>query len=123
MMRKYFMIALILLTGLRGWSGDAMAMEMSRMHSEGSALASVVTLTESTTTNAMPCHGEGSNSAEDSADQTVAECTACQVCHSPALQSTTVQLSSTEPLASYAGQTAMSWVSADLTHLQKPPVS
>lgn len=122
-MRKYFMIALILLTGLRGLAGDAMAMEMSRMHSDGQATTSPAAWSESTPADAMPCHGEGSKTSEDAGDQTASECTACQVCHSPALQTTVAGLSSTEPLAGYSGQAATNWVSADLTHLQKPPVS
>ena len=115
------MIALILLTGLRGWAGDAMAMEMSRKHSDRSVTTSAAALIAPTSHDAMPCHGEGAVLAET--DQTAAECTACQVCHSPALQTTAARLSVAEPLASYAGQAATNWVSADLTHLQKPPVS
>ncbi len=117
------MIALILLTGLRGLASDAMAMEMSRMHSDGQSTTSAAALTAQAPPDAMPCHGESSKAAEGGADHTTAECTACQVCHSPALQSAMMQLSSAEPLAAYAGQTAKNWVSADLTHLQKPPVS
>ena len=122
-MRKYFMIALILLTGLRGLASDAMAMEMSRIHSDGQATTSSAALSESAPAGAMPCHGEGSKTAEDGFEQTASECTACQVCHSPALQTTVAQLSVTSPLACYSGQAATNWVSADLTHLQKPPVS
>ena len=122
-MRKYFMIALILLTGLRGLASDAMAMEMMRMHSDGNATASAAALAESAAADAMPCHGGGSKTAEDAGNQTSAECTACQVCHSPVLQTTAAGLSSTEPLAGFSGQAATNWVSADLTHLQKPPVS
>ena len=122
-MRKYFMVVLILLTGLRGLAGDAMAMEMMRMHSDGKATTSEAALTESAPADAMPCHGEGSKTSEDTGEQTSAECTACQVCHSPALQTTVAGLSSTEPLAGFSGQAATNWVSADLTHLQKPPVS
>jgi hypothetical protein len=122
-MRKYFMIALILLTGLRGLAGDAMAIEMSRMHSDSKATTSAAALTESAPADATPCHGEGSKTAEDGDDQTASECTACQVCHSPALQTTVAMLCVTEPLAGYSGQTVTDWVSADLTHLQKPPVS
>ncbi len=122
-MRKYFMIALILLTGLRGLAGDAMAMEMTRMHSDGNATTSATALAESAPADAMPCHGEGTKTFEDGGGQTSAECTACQVCHSPALQTTFAGLSDTESLASYSGQAATNWASADLTHLQKPPVS
>ncbi len=117
------MIALILLTGLRGWAGDSMAIEMSRKHSDRFATASAAVLIAPTSHDAMPCHSESSKTAEEGADQNAAECTACQVCHSPALQSTVAQLSSAKTLAVYAGQTAKNWVSADLTHLQKPPVS
>lgn len=117
------MIALILLTGLRGWAGDAMAMEMSRKHSDSPATTAAIAMSATTSHEAMPCHGEGSKVSEAGADQNAAECTACQVCHSPALQSTSAELSSTKCLASYAGLTAANWVSADLTHLQKPPVS
>lgn len=117
------MIALILLTGLRGLTGDAMAMEMSRMHSDGNATTFTTALTELAPADAMPCHGEGSKTAEDAGDQTASECTACQVCHSPALQTTVAQLSATESLAGYLGQAVTNWVSADLTLLQKPPVS
>ena len=117
------MIVLILFTGLRGLAGDAMAMEMTRMHSDGKATTSVAAWFESTPADAMPCHGEGLKADEDGGDQTASECTACQVCHSPALQTTAAGLSSTEPLAGYSGHAATNWVSADLTHLQKPPVS
>jgi hypothetical protein len=116
-MRRFFMIALILLTGLRGWAGDVMAMDMSRMAVSAPTAASSV----ASSSDAMPCHGEVSINAET--DQVASECTACQVCHSPALQVTVPQVNATKPLAKYMGQAAFDWVSAELTNLQKPPVS
>lgn len=115
------MIALILLTGLRGWVGDAMAMEMSRMHSDATLVSLSAMPATAMQTDAMPCHGEGQNSAEQA--QSSAECTACQVCHSPALQAAPLMFSGACPVASFVGHAAINWVSAELTHLQKPPVS
>lgn len=120
-MRKYFMIALILLTCLRGWVGDAMAMEMSRMHSETVVVAKTSLPASTVQTGLMPCHGEGQESAEQ--EQPSTECTACQVCHSPALQTAPLMFGNASPVVSDIGHAPINWVSADLTHLQKPPVS
>ncbi len=94
-----------------------MAVEMVRMQSDAVIVAmSAESKTQSN--DAMPCHGE----AQDGA-YAATECTTCQVCHSPALQAFSRAMGQDKLQTSHFGRSAMVWVSADLTHLQKPPVS
>lgn len=138
-MRRFIFSLLILLTALRGFAGDAMAYNMpsGMVHHSGSAEIVVYDATllialhaDSTPATSefsaknfsnTPCHGKAvaSDESEPSSDR----CVACQVCHSPALQYVAALFHGAPPVASYAGHATTNWVSADLTSLQKPPVS
>lgn len=121
-MRSLLFCLLILLTALRGMVGDAMALEMARTQSPASVSVPHAAVAASPKTTAHPCHEEASPSKPD-AEQTSSPCTDCQVCHSLALQrlmafSTLYKLATT-----YAAPDAWTWMSADLIHQQKPPLS
>jgi hypothetical protein len=120
-MRRYFMVALILLTALRGMVGDAMALEMSRMHSGMADVAAQVEHLPAEPVAARPCHEVMQDSA--ATEPTAPECTSCQVCHSPVLPFEFIAFSQVLPLSGAANRAALHWVSAELIQLQKPPVS
>lgn len=124
-MRKYFLIALILLTSLRGFVGDAMAIEMSRMNQNAPTEVQQSASVEASN-HGHPCHqaktaGIGSiqNSAECSPS---ASCTLCQVCHSPALQTAVSTAVSFVLPRTHDDLRVTPWMSADLVQPQKPPV-
>jgi hypothetical protein len=133
-MRRALFGLLILLTAFRGMVGDAMAYEMSMglaQHSLASNNsiepiapgANFVTATDhfaSEQHTAMPCHGAAE---EASANAPSHDCNACQVCHSPALQRSSLLASLMHAPTAYAQREDRDWLSADLTPLQKPPVS
>lgn len=121
-MRRIVFCLLILLTAFRGMAGDAMAIEMFQMHS-GSSQLTIVAAADSQAGNAStpPCHSASEASAE--AEHASSECTSCQVCHSPVMQMHTPLLEQASSVAAYSLRATAEWVSAELTHLHKPPVS
>jgi cytochrome c553 len=121
-MRRTLFCLLILLTALRGMVGDAMAMEMARMQSPPSAVMLHEMQTPAQAAATPPCH-DAAPSTPDDAAQSSSECTACQVCHSPALQRLAALPELSKPVASFAARVASKWMSADLIQLQKPPLS
>lgn len=121
-MRRTLFCLLILLTALRGMVGDAMALEMARMQSPLSAAMSHELQASPQEAASPPCH-DAAPSTPDNAAQTSSECTACQVCHSPALQRLAALPELSKPVASFAARDASKWMSADLIQLQKPPLS
>jgi hypothetical protein len=121
-MRRTLFCLLILLTALRGMVGDAMALEMARMQSPLSVAMSHEMQTPTQETVSHPCH-DAAPSTPNNAAPTSSECTACQVCHSPALQRLAALPELSKPAASFAVRDASKWMSADLIPLQKPPLS
>ena len=121
-MRRTLFCLLILLTALRGMVGDVMALEMARMQSPLAAAMSHEMQNPVQEVSSPPCHDTAPSTA-DNASHTSSECTSCQVCHSPALQRLAALPELSKPVASFAARDASKWMSADLTHLQKPPVS
>jgi hypothetical protein len=124
-MRRYFLLALILLTSLRGFVGDAMAIDMSRMH-QSTTTAVHHSVTSKASSSEHPCHLAEAVSTDvvqnASECSPSASCMSCQVCHTPALQNN-IAFSVSFALPSEHGDLrAFSWMSADLVQPQKPPV-
>jgi hypothetical protein len=125
-MRRILFSLLILLTALRGMVGDVMAVEMTQSHGMASvavqASASQSVPEAAPESGSHPCHGANSGAAVDSV-QTAAQCTTCQVCHSPALQRIAALPLLSQVVTGYTACQAANWLSADLIQLQKPPLS
>lgn len=142
-MRRIFFSLLILLTAFRGIVGDAMAYEMaaglqqkpsSAAHSKAiNATDLVAPRADSITAKAqfdsnfhasVPCHESAKDvDAQSQADDSEHSCATCMVCHSPAMERPSVTAHLPKLAFSYILRQDNNWVSADLTHLQKPPVS
>jgi hypothetical protein len=120
-MRRTFFCLLMLLTALRGMVGDAMALEMSRMHAGADGIAVQAAHHSDHEPAAFPCH-EADASSPELGGYAGSECHSCQICHSPALQR--IHLNS-EPngLIAHGDPLAESpWMSADPAPAQKPPI-
>jgi hypothetical protein len=124
-MRKYFLIALILLTSLRGFVGDAMAIEMSRMHQSTTTAVQQVASAKASS-DEHPCHQVDAVSADPAQNASEcspsASCMSCQVCHTPALQNNVAFSVSFALPSEHSDLRAFSWMSAELVQPQKPPV-
>ena len=143
-MRRFLLIAMIIMLPLRGMVGDAMAMQMTSQplaqaaasetvamnsaaahaHSE-TALSHSGNIKAEKKASSMPCHGmldEVSSSADDTASQSSnTVCTSCQVCHLTAacLDSVTTSLvHAAHPPLAFAPPY---WASAELPQATKPP--
>jgi hypothetical protein len=134
-MRQLFIILMLLVMPLRGWTGDVMAYGMLGGQSgKSNAINSIAShadislafdgFSNTSAPNAMPCHGMGIASADDSQSTpaTQNQCTSCQMCH---LSLFAVHTSATPvvllPQAPPSHAHAM-WMSADVSRLSKPPV-
>ncbi len=114
-MRRSIILILILLTVLRAWAGDVMAVEM---------LHGVPTISVQATSSALVvkhCHTEINDEAEIALE--AQNCAACEFCHFPALQTNPSIANVSVPPAGYSRQASAIWGSADLVRLNKPPVS
>ncbi|MCZ4312935.1 hypothetical protein O4H66_05915 [Comamonadaceae bacterium G21597-S1] len=135
-MRRFFFILMIALLPLRGWVGDAMAMQMALPG--GMAHASAPE-TATGATHAHAHHGAAADHQRHAAasgdctdhadgDATVSDahcqtCTVCQTCHTVAITVPLVGTEATEPMTA-APLTAQSrFASADRAPGLKPPIS
>jgi hypothetical protein len=124
-MRRHFLVLMVVLAVMRGFVGDAMAVQMSL-----GQLGTLGTLVpDGALTSAQdphPCHSVDSRAAQDvpaEGNAQTPDCTSCQICHAPALQTRWdvaglffLQCDS-PPLQS------ASWVSAELDEPHKPPIA
>ena len=144
-MRRFLLIAMIIMLPLRGMVGDAMAMQMTSQPF-AQAVASEAVATDSVAvhayptkdignldtqiavqkTSGMPCHdmlGQDVSGTDDAAQQSSSNaCTSCQVCHLSALTSgsvTSVSVNTAHPALAFAPHY---WASAELSQSTKPPV-
>ncbi len=133
---------MILLIAFRGIAGDAMAYDMrsgllqkpSPVESSGDpyAMKSIANHADSMLATpqfglknfaAMPCHESPLDaSSQATPDDAAHACTACMVCHSSVLESPPFIITLPKLAAAYALVQDMTWLSADLPHVQKPPV-
>ena len=124
-MRRYFLLALILLTSLRGLAGDAMAMEMSGMH-HSSSMSVQHSLADKSTTHEHHCvAGDvlGADLTQSSSDGShSSNCMSCQVCNTPAMQISAAFVPTLAVSSEHGDRRVFSWMSADLVQPQKPPV-
>lgn len=135
-MRRLAFILLILLMPLRGWAGDAMAIQMA-LHpgvphaaateaAPGSehhgATAQADHRNQAQPANAVDCtdHAAADSAAPDSHCQT---CTMCQACHSLAITLPASALPGAEPLNALPLLPAQFFASADRAPGLKPPIS
>ncbi|SFP26082.1 hypothetical protein SAMN05216567_10588 [Variovorax sp. OK605] len=137
-MRTLLLALMIALLPIRGWLGDAMAVEMVR-HSMPAAAATAVSMAGAATeahchdamgemgagdTAAMNMSGHDGNHDAGGADhQGCGTCTACQVCHTVALGGMPlVDTVHGAPQAPPAARTAR-FASAEPAQGLKPPIS
>lgn len=117
-MRHWFLVLMIALLPLRGWVGDAMAVEM--LTAPGHTMA--VMAGEA----AQPCadHTVGAaadHGAPDSGDEHAH--TACDVCNGPALAMGATPVQTLPPAHSVAVQPAERFASSEARRGVKPPIS
>lgn len=117
-MRHWFLVLMIALLPLRGWVGDAMAVEM--LGAPGHTMAVM------TDGSAQPCPDHmASASADDGAPDSGDEHahTACDVCNGPALASGATPVQTLPPAHSVAVQPAERFASSEVRRGVKPPIS
>jgi hypothetical protein len=126
-MRRFIYCLLIAFTALRGFVGDAMALEMSldlATHNTPSQHQAVAP--SEPAVHAMPCHGaSGVQTDHDlaAADGSKDRCTACQVCHLNVVTAAPFLVASQHLTAVTPHQASLIWHSASLAQLSKPPIS
>ena len=140
-MRTLLLVLMIALLPIRGWLGDAMAVEMVR-HSlpAASVVAEATPATMASTAadahcheamdaadsgmdNTMAHHDDGHDSHNSTDHQSCGTCTACQVCHTVALGGTPlVDIAHGAPQAPPAAHAAR-FASAEPVPGLKPPIS
>lgn len=131
-MRRWVFLLLIVLLPLRGWIGDAMAMQMALPGQHAPASSAMPHGEDTGATHARAFASAGADNCDEhagtqSAGQAVDDahcdaCTLCQTCHTVAvLQSpdllTALQLSPLSPAATMHG-----FASADRALFLKPPI-
>lgn len=138
-MRRLLVALMILLLPLRGWIGDAMAMELMQpalqaVHTQAPAAPEPSSHVHHGDGHAKhdahaghghAAHGATEGAAESQAGHGVGHlaCTACQVCHSVAMAETFATLAG-EALPHAAPQAALPhFASAEARRLPEPPIS
>ena len=134
-MRRWFFVLLILLLPLRGWVGDAMAMQMAlpgqhapasgpMQHADGHSEPAHAHLSPVALAAADDCgeHTTAQDPGDESDSAHCEACAMCQTCHTvavlqPAVLLATGQVSPTPPAGNMHG-----FVSADRALLLKPPI-
>ena len=90
-MRRFFLILMIALLPLRGWVGDAMAMEMLVQHPI--AMQNIAASADKSSANGLfdaemqaecPGHAEPATPVSDSGPSHCGSCPLCQICHTVA---------------------------------------
>ena len=135
-MRRLAFVLLILLLPLRGWSGDAMAIQM--VLQQGMAHAASGEPMQSAEHHDATAQAEHRHAAqaEDAGDCTDLQstdsaardshcqtCTMCQACHSLAITMPASALPGAEPLNAVPSLAAQHFASADRAPGLKPPIS
>ncbi|MDM7941964.1 MAG: hypothetical protein QUV35_04980 [Hydrogenophaga sp.] len=117
-MRHWFLVLMIALLPLRGWVGDAMAMDMLGAPAHNMAALSADsghpcpdhTVGATTDHAAQDSHGEHSHAA-------------CDVCNGPALAMATTPLQVLPPAHSVRARPAEHFASSEARRGVKPPIS
>ena len=139
-MRRLLLALMIVMLPLRGWIGDAMAMEVTQPGLIASS--SIASMHHSTLdsshfyakTVANPVRGVGSHCEDlgageaaaagaDGAAQAHGNCGACSVCHAVALQLWTVVPAGIPSVSPPPATMAESFASAEPRPARKPPIS
>jgi hypothetical protein len=117
-MRHFVLALMIVLLPLRGWVGDAMAMQMSAGALEATAVAA------QKDTEHVHCL-EQASSSEEAAPATADcnTCTSCQICHSIALTPTLLTLATVPMPVAQPQAGAPLFASAERALGFKPPIS
>jgi hypothetical protein len=131
--RRFFFILMIVLLPLRGWVGDAMAMQMvlpggtahasATVQSHGAEHAhSGVVADHRHATHAADCsdHPDRDAAALDAHCQT---CTVCQTCHTVAITVPVVVAPGAQAMAALPPLVTDNFISADRGLSLKPPIS
>lgn len=134
-MRHFVLALMIALLPLRGWVGDAMAMEMAAetLEEPASAIESVANNNHSARADALseakntmhpdcPDHVASSDGTPHAASD-CNTCANCQICHSVALTPTLPQLAQAAVPAAQPQATAALFASAERAPGFKPPIS
>ena len=124
-MRRWFVLALIVLLPLRGWAGDAMAAQMLSQHLDAikSVASAPVSMGASGHMDCMETAATGDSGAAQPMGADCPTCLQCQVCSSVALAlSSAPQLPL--PAAFAAPRSAdIRFASAEAVRGFKPPIS
>jgi hypothetical protein len=134
-MRRFVLTLMIVLLPLRGWVGDAMAMDFaagtqdstvfaieSEAHHAHPAMADAASHAENTMHADCPDHAASPDDTLQAASD-CDNCTACQICHAVALTPTLPQLTSAALPAAQPPAAAPLFASAERAPGFKPPIS
>ncbi|MEO5795280.1 MAG: DUF2946 family protein [Rhodoferax sp.] len=132
-MRRFFLILMIALLPLRGWVGEAMAMEM--LAQQSNAIQNIASSAEDTSASShfyvemqadhAPCpgHAESAEHATDGSTSHCGTCPLCQMCHTVAAPApwalpSPLWLGHAQPATGHAR-----FASAPAAFALKPPIS
>jgi len=118
-MRRLFIALMIVLLPVRGWLGDAMAMEMTQHALHAGTAATAM---------APDCHGAAAQSPDETSPPAASHdgcgtCTACQVCHTVALADVLLARPARGAPHVLAPAPATGFISAEPARGFKPPIS
>ena len=118
-MRLFLLTLMIALLPLRGWMGDAMALERSAPEQQTQIVASA-----HDDCHSMQEHGGMHEAAPDSAhaDDDCSSCNTCQICHSLAMATTLRPAQTAQVRLPQPSARARLHASADLSPGFKPPI-
>ena len=135
-MRRWFFVLLILLLPLRGWVGDAMAMQMAvpgqhapaigaMQHVNGNSDSAHAPLSALALARADDCggHSLAQGASDDAMDAAHCEaCAMCQTCHTLAVLQSPNLLAVTQSSPTSPAAAMHVFASADRALLLKPPI-
>jgi len=125
-MRVLFLALMIALLPLRGWVGDAMAMDMAAAALEPAGMASDCpghAAPQATPADRPAGMEQGTDPAESHAGTDCSHCGACQICHSVALTPMALPLAAAALPAVVPTSSTRQPASAERTPGFKPPIS
>lgn len=136
-MRRLLLALMILLLPLRGWLGDAMAMELAvpamqavAVHAAEAETAHHAGFGHQADAAAPPCHEDAQaapatahHGSEHPAGHGHGHCTACQICHSVAATHRAATPAVLAPRHAAPGTAPARFASAELRGVAKPPIS
>lgn len=134
-MRRWFFVLLILLLPLRGWVGDAMAMQMAlpgphapatgaMQHGDGDSGPAHTHTNSVASAAAGDCgaHTAGQGTSDEMDATHCVACAMCQSCHTVAVLLSPDALTATQTSPASPAATMHVFASADRALLLKPPI-